>query len=273
MKISIVTPSYNQQKWLDICYRSVHDELLEPDEHLIQEGFEVESSYFEKRYALSKIFIEPDKGMYDALNKGFAHASGDIFGWLNCDEQYLPGALSLVRDHFVKHPQTDVLVGDALMISPEGELLSYRRATLPSLSYLEGFPLPLLSCALFFSGEIARKFQFDISLKAEGDAEWFYRVLSSGPNIKMISTPLGVYTHMEQNLSRSEKAKSEHLSWVPAKKRKSLLQSLCCKLFFCLRKLANGAYFFRNVKVSIYRLGAGDRKACQASFLSPFWPS
>ena len=53
--------------------------------------------------------------MYDAINRGFAKASGDILAWLNCDEQYLPGALAKVADHFARHPRTDILFGDIIL--------------------------------------------------------------------------------------------------------------------------------------------------------------
>ena len=51
--------------------------------------------------------------MYDAINRGFARASGDIVCWLNSDEQYLEGTLAKVADYFETHPDIDVLFGDA----------------------------------------------------------------------------------------------------------------------------------------------------------------
>jgi hypothetical protein len=70
-----------------------------------------------------RAFVEKDQGMYDAINRGFRRATGDIFAWLNCDEQYLPGALRSVTAFFDSHPAVDVLFGDVVMVDAEGRYL------------------------------------------------------------------------------------------------------------------------------------------------------
>src|SRR6185295_19675906 len=84
----------------------------------------------------AQLFVEKDDGMYDAINRGLRRANGEICGYLNCDEQYLPGALREVDEYFQSHPQIDVLFGDAILINSDGVPLSYRRATLPTLMHL-----------------------------------------------------------------------------------------------------------------------------------------
>ena len=60
-----------------------------------------------------RLFLEPDQGMYDALNKGLARAEGELWAWLNSDEQYLPGTLARVAGYFQAHPARSPLVHHA----------------------------------------------------------------------------------------------------------------------------------------------------------------
>ena len=68
----------------------------------------------------------PDKGQADAINRGFAQATGTIYGWLNCDDLYVPGALRLVADYFIRHPDILFLYGDALAIDMRGRSYGLR---------------------------------------------------------------------------------------------------------------------------------------------------
>jgi len=78
-----------------------------------------------------KAFVEKDQGMYDAVNRGLRRATGDILAYLNCDEQYLPGALAAVNGFFNQHPGVDVLFGDVIMVDGEGRYLYHRKMQTP----------------------------------------------------------------------------------------------------------------------------------------------
>jgi len=96
MLFSIVTPSFRQLDWLKRCVRSVADQSVE-HEHIVQDaGTGPQLDEWVGASSPARLFVERDKGMYDAVNRGFARASGEIFAYLNCDEQYLPGALAAV---------------------------------------------------------------------------------------------------------------------------------------------------------------------------------
>src|SRR5438105_3387998 len=101
MKFSIVTASYRQLGWLKRCVRSVADQKTGDTgldiEHLIQDaGTGAELERWLGAHSQVRIVVEQDGGIYDGLNRAFARATGEIFAFLNCDEQYLPGALSCV---------------------------------------------------------------------------------------------------------------------------------------------------------------------------------
>lgn len=107
MKISVITPSFNQGAFLERTLNSVLDQRGDFElEHIVVDGASTDNSLdILRRYGSRlKTVSEPDKGQSDALNKGFRLATGDVFGWLNSDDTYEPGALAVVADEWKRKP-------------------------------------------------------------------------------------------------------------------------------------------------------------------------
>ena len=105
MKISIVTPSLNQGKFLEQTLKSVLDQDYPDLEYIVIDGGSTDDSVdIIKKYAdrFAYWVSEPDKGHYDAVNKGFKHATGDVFFFLNSDDMLVPGSLSVVKETFTE---------------------------------------------------------------------------------------------------------------------------------------------------------------------------
>src|SRR5208282_2311123 len=101
MKFSIVTPSFRNSRWLKLCIASVADQQGVEVEHIVQDSCSDDGTQdWLPQDRRVRAFIEKDSGMYDAINRGYRRAQGDILAHLNCDEQYLPGALRAVGDYF-----------------------------------------------------------------------------------------------------------------------------------------------------------------------------
>jgi glycosyltransferase involved in cell wall biosynthesis len=93
--VSIVTPSLNQGRFIEQAIRSVLDQDYEPIEHIVVDGGSADETLAViRRHPHLRWLSEPDDGQADAINKGFGMARGEIFGWLNADDLYLPGAVS-----------------------------------------------------------------------------------------------------------------------------------------------------------------------------------
>jgi len=123
MKISIVTISFNQAQFLEEAILSVLNQDYPDVEYIVVDPGSTDGSRkliegFRDR--IDHIVFEPDSGPSDGLNKGFARASGDIFGFLNADDFLLPGALDSLATGFKRLPLTDVISGHGWLVDVDG---------------------------------------------------------------------------------------------------------------------------------------------------------
>jgi glycosyltransferase involved in cell wall biosynthesis len=124
-KISIVTPSFNQAKYLEETIRSVISQNYPNLEYIIIDGDSSDSSQdIIKRYSDSLAYwvSEKDEGQSHAIEKGFSIATGDIFGWINSDDLLLPNALFLVAEHFLSNPTHHFVHGDCQLINENSDI-------------------------------------------------------------------------------------------------------------------------------------------------------
>ena len=113
-KISIITVTKNSEKFLEKNILSVNNQLYKNYEHIIIDGGSTDKTLniIHKHRKKIKYFIsEKDKGLYDAMNKGIKHCSGDIIGILNSDDIYYKNALKIVNKYFSKYQKLDFLFG------------------------------------------------------------------------------------------------------------------------------------------------------------------
>lgn len=124
-RISIVTPSYNQGRFIERTLQSVLSQDIGGLEYLVMDaGSTDETLSVLERYADRLTWgSEPDRGPSDAINKGFHRASGPILGWLNSDDIYYPGTLKAVLAFFERHPDVDVVYGDTHHIDEHDSIL------------------------------------------------------------------------------------------------------------------------------------------------------
>lgn len=123
MKISIVTVSYNSAETIRDTIESVLSQTNKNIEYIIIDGaskdrtMEIVNEYSDR---ISKIVSEPDRGIYDAMNKGIALATGDVVGILNSDDFYeADDVLECVESFFVEHPESQLAFGDVVFVNPD----------------------------------------------------------------------------------------------------------------------------------------------------------
>ncbi len=150
--VSIVTPSYNQAKFLEETIRSVLNQEYLHIEYVVIDGGSTDGSVdIIRNYAdrLSYWVSEPDSGQAEAINKGWSRCRGEIFGYLNSDDYYLPNAISTIVDAFRSNPAVAIVYGQAHWISESGKRLQATSIYLDAqraLDHLGSLPQPAVFC-------------------------------------------------------------------------------------------------------------------------------
>ncbi|MCX8157765.1 MAG: glycosyltransferase [Verrucomicrobiae bacterium] len=262
MRFSIITPSFRSGAWLKLCIASVADQTV-PHEHLVQDaGSDDGTLDWLLQDSRVQAFVEKDQGMYDAINRGLRRARGEYLAYLNCDEQYLPGALAAVTDYFDRHPQTDVLLADAIIVNPQGEYLCHRQALTPrrAHTWVSG-NLSLLTCATFFRRRLLeRGLYFNPAYRDLGDAEWVLRLIDAGVRFDCLPLVTTAFTDTGENMNLKPNARRERaLLQASAPAWARWLRPLII-LHHRWRRLWAGHYFVPPCTYAIYTRQSPERR-------------
>jgi glycosyltransferase involved in cell wall biosynthesis len=153
-RIAIVTLSFNQAPFLEAALASLHDQAYPGLEHIVVDPGSSDGSreILERwRPRLAALLLDPDKGPADGLNKGFAAATADIFGYINADDLALPGSLAAVARHFSARPGLGQLLGQGWIIDRQGQRVRPAGASRLSLADFGHGAMTYLQQAHFFS--------------------------------------------------------------------------------------------------------------------------
>jgi glycosyltransferase involved in cell wall biosynthesis len=258
---SIITPSYGQLEWLRLAAASVADQEGGNLEHIVQDactGTELES-WASGRPGL-KLYVEKDSGMYDAINRGLRRASGEICGYLNCDEQYLPGALANVARDFEQDPKIDILLAGSIVVDESGRYISSRPALRPFLNELKAGRMYNLSCSMFFRRRLFsdQGILFDPALRIIGDLQWLKHAIASGARVNTANYFTSVFSDLGTNLALSASANKEAANLFGGAFHRISLPAFV--MFHRLRRLLAGHYFPQPFGYSIYTLESPDKR-------------
>jgi glycosyltransferase involved in cell wall biosynthesis len=120
--ISVVTPSFNQGRFIERTLYSVVSQNYPGIEYVVQDGGSTDETVeVLRRYegSLHHWASEPDGGQADAINRGFAHTSGEIMAYLNSDDLFLPGSLAYVGRYFKEHPDVDAIYSHRTIVDED----------------------------------------------------------------------------------------------------------------------------------------------------------
>ncbi len=125
MKVSIITPSFNQGSFIARTLQSVKQQKYVNLEHIVYDGGSTDNTVDILRSFENDIIwvSEPDNGQTHAVNKGLQKSTGEIIGWLNSDDVYYPGAIAKVVKFFAEHPDVDVVYGMAQHIDTNDNVI------------------------------------------------------------------------------------------------------------------------------------------------------
>jgi glycosyltransferase involved in cell wall biosynthesis len=259
---SIITPSFRSSAWLKLCIASVADQGVEL-EHIVQDGLSDDGTLdwlmTDQRV---KAFPEKDAGMYDAVNRGLKRSRGGILAYLNCDEQYLPGALKAVADYFERHPETDVLFADCLVVDAKGECLCYRKVQIPFKHHTMVSHLQTFTCSMFFRRKIIddHGLFFNAQWRDLGDADWVLRVLGAGIPTGVLRRFTSTFTDTGANMNLSANAEKERRQMANAAPAWARKLEFALVWQHRLRRLLGGIYRQKPFDYAIYTPASPDRR-------------
>ncbi len=262
MKFSIITPSFRSSNWLKLCVASVADQQGVEWEHIVQDAGSDDGTLDwlpgDRRV---QAFIEKDHGMYDAVNRGFRRATGDILAYLNCDEQYLPGGLKAVHDFFEAHPQIEVALAGTVVTDGDGRYICHRHQMVP---HPQGvwFRFPILTSSVFIRRRVIseRGIFFDPQWRDLGDFHWVLALMKNRVPMAVCGDFTSAFADTGENMNLKpnairEKAETDRMTpgWVRAFKPVWVAHHR-------LRRLAAGHFNLKPGSYSIYTLkSAGQR--------------
>jgi len=262
VKFSIVTPSFRSSEWLKLCIASVADQQDVEFEHIVQDSCSDDGTQdWLPQDGRVQAFIEKDGGMYDAVNRGYRRATGDILAYLNCDEQYLPGGLKAVHDFFVANPGVEVLLAGTIVTDGEGQYVCHRHALTP---HPQGvwFRFMALTSSIFIRRKVIaeRGLFFDTKWRDLGDFHWVLNLMKHRVPMVVSNEFVSVFADTGENMNLKpnairEKAATEAMTpgWV--KKTKPLWV-----LNHRLRRLAAGHFSLKPTRYAVYTKASPRRR-------------
>ena len=176
--VSIVTPSYNQGRYIEQTIESVLNQDYPNLEYLVLDGGSTDETVeILKRYEGRLAWIsEKDRGQADAINKGFHLAKGQILGWLNSDDTYSPGAIRKVAQYFQSHREVGLLYGEGCHVDAAGKIIE-RYHTEPFSFHRLGEICFICQPAAFLQAEVFRAIgPLDVGLRYCMDYEYWIRI-------------------------------------------------------------------------------------------------
>ncbi len=205
MLISIVTPSYNQSRYLEQTIQSVLTQNYPHIEYMVVDGGSTDDTINVIRRYESRLAwwaSEKDQGQTDAINKGFGRARGDILAWINSDDTYEPGAFAAAAGYLQDHPEVGMVYGDCNYIDGSGNVVGKFKAAQTDHKLLRRGYTHIPQQTMFFRADIwkqvgpldpsfyfAMDYDLWIRISARAEIKYFpqvwanFRLHSSGKTI------------------------------------------------------------------------------------------
>ena len=220
MKISLITPCRNAEKYIEQTIQSVLAQEGADLEYFIQDGASTDGTVeIIRRYEsrLAGWASEQDNGQPEALNKAFQRCTGDIAGFLNADDVLLPNALATVARTFAEHPDVDIVYGEVEWIDSDGKMFGGHAGQISNLEEILNIYDVWWAKRQWVQPEVflRRSFKervglFDSCYDLVFDYDYWVRCFRAGARVHRIPTKLVQFRlHPNQKSTQAEKASDE----------------------------------------------------------------
>ena len=213
MKASIVTISFNQAQFLERAIRSVLEQDYGDIEYIVVDAGSTDGSReIIERYRdrIAKVIFEPDEGPVDGLNKGFERASGEIFGYINSDDAYLPGAIGKAVAALRARSDADVVCGHGYIVDHEGVVLRrFRSDPFDARRYALGGVVVMQQSTFFRRAAFETVGGFNPQNKTSWDGELMLEMSLAGMRFTVVDDYWSVFRIHETSISGSQRMRAE----------------------------------------------------------------
>jgi glycosyltransferase involved in cell wall biosynthesis len=201
--ISVITPTFNAAAYLEDAILSVRRQSAVAVEHILVDGASTDTTVdLLQRQTDLRWISEPDRGQSDAINKGFLMSTGDLVGWLNADDYYLPGALEAIARAAHEHPGADVIHGDCIFVDTDGRIVRSKVEHDFDPQVLLYFGCYIPSTSTFFRRRlIERGLLLDCDYRVAMDFEYFVRLARLGCRFHYVPQFIAAFRWHEDNVS------------------------------------------------------------------------
>ncbi len=224
-RFSIITVTYNAEKVIEETIQSVITQTYKNYEYIIIDGASKDNtlSVIDKyKNMISSVVSEPDKGLYDAMNKGITAATGDYLCFLNAgDSFHEDDTLQLMVHSINDDALPDVLYGETAIVNKEGHFLHMRRLQTPEKLNWKSFKQGMLVCHQAFFAKRSLAEPFDLSYCFSADFDWCIRVMKKASTLH--NTHITVIDYLDEGLTtQNHKASlkerfrimAKHYGWI-----------------------------------------------------------
>lgn len=191
MKITVITVCLNSVSTIEKTIKSVITQMCQELEYIVIDGGSTDGTLdILKKYDsyIDKMVSEPDKGIFDAMNKGIEMAAGDVIAFLNSDDWYEKEALKTIEDTFAAN-ECDCVCCDNYVVRKYGDTVYYNATQEPIENMF--FRMIYFHSAIFCKKEFfQRKNNFDLRYKIAADYDWFLQVVKRGIRIVTVHQPV-----------------------------------------------------------------------------------
>jgi hypothetical protein len=205
LKFSIITPSFNQGRFLRQTIRSVLEQDYPAKELIVMDGGSTDDSVSTLEQFSHQIAYwqsQPDGGQTAAINDGIRRGSGDIFGWINSDDFFLPGSFTAAAARFAEDDAPDIVFGYTVYVDAAGRLLRENRFDDFSLSSMIqcGTGMDIQQQAMFWRASLNETlFPLDENLRFCMDLQLILRAAVNRAKFARIPTHLGAFRRHEDS--------------------------------------------------------------------------
>jgi len=238
-RFSVITVTYNAEKVLEDTIQSVISQTYHHVEYIIVDGASKDGTMaIVNRYRdrISQVVSEPDKGLYDAMNKGIALATGDYLCFLNAGDSFHEDDTLQKMVHSINANELpDVLYGQTVLVDTERHFLRMRRLSAPETLSWKSFKQGMLVCHQAFFARHTLVEPYDLQYRFSADFDWCIRIMKKARTLH--NTHLTLVDYLEEGMTTQNRKKSLLERFRIMTRYYGLLSTLAYHAWFVVRSL------------------------------------